>query len=114
MMKKQFLAGAALSASLLSPFNAQAQLFDVSPFVPTEVILPIIALGVEDGLPVLGNLLTGTPLSGPLFDNFGAAKPITDLVLGGDTIKELTVLYEPLDMALEPLVVIVADGGIPL
>lgn len=112
MMNKSLVAGVALSASVFMPMSAKAQLIDVSPLVPTALILPIVSIGVEEGLPVLGNLLTGTPLSEPLLGSFGAAKPVTDLLLGGDTLKGLSDLYAPLDMVLEPLVLTLVEGGL--
>ena len=88
--------------------NAQklmaAPAIDLSPLVPVGLVTDLTTVAIGEALPLVAGLLLDSPLSQPLIDNLGAAKPLTDLILGGDTLKGLTTLYAPLDAVLLPVV----------
>lgn len=83
---------------------AQAQVPNLSAFVPADLVTTVTQLGVEQGLPIIGSQLAGNPVAEIVFDNFGQAAPLTDLVLGGDTTKGFSEFYGPLDALLGPVV----------
>ncbi|WP_022958282.1 hypothetical protein [Spongiibacter tropicus] len=91
-----------------SPKLLAAPVLDLSPLVPVGLVTDLTSVAVGEALPVLAGLLLNNPLSEPLVNNFGMAKPLTDLLLGGDTLKGLTTLYGPLDAVLLPVVDVTA------
>lgn len=91
-----------------SPKLLAEPLLDLSPLVPVGLVTDLTSVAVGEALPVLAGLLLNNPLSEPLVDNLGMAKPLTDLLLGGDTLKGLTTLYGPLDAVLLPVVDVTA------
>src|SRR5690606_30843668 len=118
MIKTHKLASLALAGSLsLATGSVSAQGLGFSPFVRTDLVTAISNLGVEQGLPAGANLPAGNPLAGVAFENFGLVKPVTDIVLGGDTLKGLSSFYGPLDALLVPVVALTdiggATGGLP-
>lgn len=91
-----------------SPKLLADPVLDMSPLVPVGLVTDLTSVAVGEALPVLAGLLLNNPLSEPLVDNLGMAKPLTDLLLGGDTLKGLTTLYGPLDAVLLPVIDVTA------
>lgn len=112
IIKRRIATGALTAALTFAASPSHAQGLDISSLVPTDLVTAITQLGVEQGLPIVGSLvLTDNPLASMILSNTGLAKPVTDLVLGGDTIKGLSALYAPLDMLLLPVVSLTGGGS---
>lgn len=115
MIKNRSALASLALASIGFSAMAHAQVPSLSSFVPADLVTTVTQLGVEQGLPILGSQLAGNPVAEIVFDNFGQAAPLTDLVLGGDTTKGFSEFYGPIDALLGPIVDLTGgSAGAPL
>ena len=110
-MKKLLCMATMLSSAAMFSSASQSAPLDLSPLVPADLVTTITAIGVGQLLPIAGGLIDGNPIVEPILGNAGLAEPLTDLILGGDTLKGLANFYGPVDALLTPLVALTSQDG---